>query len=537
MKLGNFKIPVAIILFTLGIILGVEIQKAFSVDNLQEGVLKLKDVLTYTDKYYVEKVDNTKLVNDAINGMLNDLDPHSVYIPPKEQENVQETLRGDFDGIGIEYQMINDTITVVSAIAGGPSEALGIKPRDQIIEIEGKSAIGFTNDQVRNSLRGKAGTKVSVTIKRYGVKSPIHYDITRNKIPLYSVVAHFLYDSKTGYVKVSRFSETTFDELSNALKDLKAKGMQQLILDLRGNPGGYLEQAVKMSDLFISGKKKIVYTKGRKSNFDEEYYSSETSAYENVPLIILVNSGSASASEIVSGAVQDWDRGLIVGETTFGKGLVQRSFVLPDNSVLRLTVSKYYTPSGRSIQRDYKDLKNIDEYYEEAGDQKAKEGNNLEHTAEKDSTKAVYKTHSGRIVYGGGGITPDYIIKSGKLTAFTTELLKNNLFYPFMLHYLDTHSNRIKTEYGNDLNKFLSDFSLSSKDLDQFINFVKSKGVKFIPDEYARDQDYIISRLKAQVARNFWGEEGWFSEMLTSDTQFQKAVTLFHEAKELANLK
>ena len=537
MKLKNFKIPYSIIILTLGIILGILIQRVFSDDNLHNGLTKLSDVLTYTEKYYVDKVDSQKLVVAAINGMLGKLDPHSVYISPKQLMSVEESFRGDFDGVGIEFQIINDTITVVSPITGGPSEMLGIQPGDKIVKINGTDAVGFTNDDVRAKLRGKSGTKVQVTIVRYGTKNPIVYEITRARIPLYSVDTHFIYDGNTGYVSLSKFSETTFAELDSALNDLKNRGMKQLVLDLRGNPGGYLNQAVKVVNLFIDKNKLIVYTKGRRPEFDEEYKASEPAEFKYLPLIILVNKGSASASEIVSGAMQDWDRALIVGETTFGKGLVQRQFPLPDNSAFRLTIARYYTPSGRLIQRDYKDLKSTTEYYEEAGNDKEKDGNNLEHTAEKDSALPKFKTHDGRIVYGGGGITPDYIIKSGSISDYTIQLMKNNIFYQFILNYLDTHKKDIQTEYGNDLKKFSNEFSFKNSDLLNFTGFAQSKGIKLNPKEYAVDKIFISTRLKAELARTFWKSKGWYMVMLKVDDQFQKALSLFGEAKQLANLK
>lgn len=529
--------PYLIMVLTLGIVLGTQIEKVFSDDNLRDNIIKLNDVLSYTEKYYVEEVDTPKLVEAAINGMLAKLDPHSVYIPASQIENVEESFRGDFEGIGIEFQVVNDTITVVSPISGGPSEALGILSGDRIVKIEGNDAVGLTNDEVREKLRGDAGTEVNVTIYRPEADKIIDYKITRDTIPLYSVDARLMFNDKTGYISVSRFSETTYDELKNALTDLKEKGMKQLVLDLRGNPGGYLSQAVKISDLFISGNKKIVYTKGRRGDFDEDFFASEPSDFEKIPLIILVNNGSASASEIVSGAVQDWDRGLIVGETTFGKGLVQRQFELPDNSALRLTISRYYTPSGRLIQRDYKNLKDKEEYYSEAGGNDEEEGDNLYHSAEKDSSKPVFKTNSGRVVYGGGGITPDYIVKSEDFTEYTTDLLKNNIFYQFALNYLDRSGRVIQDKYGKNLNSFIKDFSFSKDDINRLIQFAASKDIKFRSDDFSKDKEYILTRLKAQIARNFWKNDGWYSVLLLTDNQMLKAVTLFDEAKDLANLK
>ena len=537
MKPGKIKFPFTIIILVLGIVLGLQIQKTFSNDHLNDSISKFSDVLTYTEKYYMEDVDTPKLVEAAINGMLLKLDPHSVYIPAKQLESVEESFRGDFEGIGIEYQVVNDTLTVVSPITGGPSEALGIMSGDRIVKIDGISVIGINNEDVRKKLRGKAGTKVKVSILRPGIIKLQDYVITRDKIPIYSVDTHFMIDNGTGYISVSRFSETTYDEVLSALNDLNSKGMKQLIFDLRGNPGGYLNQAVKISDLFLDGKKKIVYTKGRRAEFNEEYFSGESSPFEKLPLIILVNKGSASASEIVSGALQDWDRGLIVGETTFGKGLVQRQFTLPDNSALRLTISQYFTPSGRLIQRDYKNKKDKDEYYSQAGNKKEEEGDNLDHKAEGDSSLKVYKTNGGRIVYGGGGITPDYIIKTEDITDYTSELLKNNLFYLFVLKYLDNHTAEIKTKYHNDFNLFLSDFKISSGIVKDFTDFASSKNVKMNEEGFKKDNAYITARLKAQIARNFWKNEGWYQVLVKTDNQIAKAETLFQEAKDLAKLK
>ena len=530
----SFKYPFLFIILTLGIVVGIQIEKIFSGDNLREGIRKFNDVLTFTEKYYAEEVDTPKLVEEAIKGMFNQLDPHSVYIPAKQFANIEESFRGDFEGIGIEFQVVNDTLTVVSPITGGPSEALGISSGDRIVKINGEDCIGISNEEVRTKLRGKAGTIVNVSIIRNGISEPIEYKITRDKIPIYSVDTHFIYNNKTGYVSVSRFSETTYDELKDALKDLKASGMEQLILDLRGNPGGYLNQAVRISDLFIDGEKRIVYTRGRREEFNDDFLASKSSDYEKIPLIILINKGSASASEIVSGAVQDWDRGLIVGETSFGKGLVQRQFPLFDNSAIRLTISKYYTPSGRSIQRDYK---NKDNYYANLGNRNETEGDNITHVAEQDSSRPVFKTESGRTVYGGGGITPDYIILSDKISDYTRDLLRNNIFYQFVLKYLDGNGDQIDISFGDNLGKFRTEFNFSQEEENSFINFAKNKGVEIVDEDYKNDRDYIFARLKAQIARNYWKNKGWYTILLDYDTQFLKAVTLFDEAKDLANLK
>ncbi|MGE5400893.1 MAG: S41 family peptidase [Ignavibacteriales bacterium] len=531
---NKFKTPVvAVIVLTIGIILGIEIQKVISSDNLRESLRKFDDVLTFTDKYYVEKVDTQKLIESAINGMLDSLDPHSVYIPAKQMENVEEQFRGNFEGIGIEFQVVNDTLTVVSPITGGPSEALGIMAGDRIVKIDNKSCIGITTEQVRSKLRGEAGSKVTISISRPGVKGINDYIIVRDKIPLYSVDSHFMYDDETGYISLSRFSETSTQEMLQALDDLQKKGMKRLIFDLRNNPGGYLNQAFQIADLFVDGDKMIVYTRGRKSEFNEEYHASKPYPYEKLPLIVLVNSGSASASEIVSGAIQDWDRGLIVGETTFGKGLVQRQFMLPDNSALRLTISKYYTPSGRLIQRSYKDKK---AYFANMHSKTENDGLNIEHMAEKDSSKPVYKTKGGRIVYGGGGITPDYIVNSEKLQSYSVALRRANLFYLYVLSYMDRNGEQIKNKYYKDFKSFKNNFRFTDKDLNDFIKFSADKKVPFVKDEYEKDKDYIRVQLKAYIARDLWKNDGWYQILLSIDNQFNKAQKEFSEAEKLANL-
>ncbi len=536
MKPKLLKISYVIILLIVGVFLGTKLEQLFPSNKQQTQIATLNDVIKYTEKYYVDKVDTQKLIDAAINGMLGKLDPHTVYIPAKDVQSANQELDSDFQGIGIEFQIVNDTIVVVSAISGGPSEALGIQSGDRIVKIDGKSSVGINNDQVRQRLLGKAGTHVNVSIKRFGVNHLLNFDITRAKIPVYAVDAYFMLNQNTGYVSLTKFSENAYNELDSALISLKKKGMTQLILDLRGNPGGYLNQAVDIADLFIKDHRKIVYTKGRLKQFDEEFNASKSSPFEKIPLIILVNHGSASASEIVSGAIQDWDRGLIVGVTTFGKGLVQRQFSLPDSAALRLTIAKYYTPSGRCIQRNYKGLKNRKDYFTEPESETEKVGNNLYHTEEKDTTQKIYKTHAGRTVYGGGGITPDYIVKNRDLSDYTIDLMKNNVFYQFMLLYLDENQKAIQTKY-TDLKSFVNDFQFSNKTMDDFIKFAAKKGVKFIKADYDKDKVYIETRLKAQIARNYWKNDGWYEVMENVDTQLKKAETLFYEAKDLASLK
>lgn len=521
-------------IFFGGAFIGFKFNTLSSQDNISDALRKLSYVIELTYKYYVDDVNLNELTEAAIKGMFEKLDPHTTYIPPKQLERVEEEFKGEFEGVGIEFQILNDTLTVVTPITGGPSEAVGIMPGDRIVKINNESAIGIKTDDVRKKLRGPKGTTVKVSVYRPPLKNLIDFTITRDKIPLYSVDTYFMYDNETGYISVSRFSETTFNEVTKALDELKSKGMKKLIFDLRNNPGGYMNQAINIADLFLSGDKLVVFTKGRRTEFNEEYNCSMQSDYENLPIIVLVNNGSASASEIVSGAIQDWDRGLIVGEKTFGKGLVQRQFTLNDNSAVRITISRYYTPSGRSIQKDYSDKKS---YYKVDKDEDTDEEvvDNFDHKKEKSSKKDLPKFSTkilNRTVYGGGGITPDYIIPTDTLTSLTIDLVRNNTFYSFVRSYMDANANKIRNEY-NSLAKFKSNFMITKDIEEEFINFAKNKGIKFDENKYKVDREYILLRLKAQIARDIWKNDGWYYVILESDKQFTKSLELFGKAKDL----
>ncbi len=528
------QLPTIIIVLMFGIFIGIKYSDIVIFSGNKEEIKKISEVLSKTEKYYVDSVDSKKLVEDAINGMFSELDPHTVYISKTEQTASEEQFRGNFEGIGIEFQIINDTITVVSPITGGPSEIAGIISGDRIVKINGKSSIGFTNEKVVKSLRGKKGTSVELTILRPSTKKETKYNITRNTINLYSVDVALMFDNETGYVNVTRFSETTTDELQNALNNLSKQGMKKLVLDLRNNPGGYLDQARSVTDLFLSGNKLIVSTRGRGNQLLEQLTAETDDEFENIPLIVLVNRGSASASEIVAGAVQDWDRGLIAGETTFGKGLVQRPILLNDDSAVRITIARYYTPSGRTIQRDYKDKK---KYVEELMQQDDIEMNNINHDAEKDSTKQKYKTKFGRTVYGGGGITPDYIIEPEYSSEYSNELRKGNIYYQFVRNYLDKYGVEIRKKYAGNLSKFINEFGLNENDMNELIKYAESRNIKFVKADYTKDKELIRTRLKAFVARDLFNDIGWYSVLLRIDNQFMKASKLFNEAINLPGFK
>lgn len=535
----RFSIPLIVTVFFVAFVGGTQFNHLISGDNIYEQLSKFKDVLSLTEKYYVEDVDTQNLTEHAITGLLNELDPHSVYIKAQQMQRVTEDFQGRFEGIGVEFSIVNDTITVVQPIGGGPSASLGIMSNDKIVRIDGKSSIGFTTDQVMKSLKGPKGTKVSVSIARSGVKELLEFEIVRDVIPLYSVDVSTMLNDKVGYVNVTRFAETTSKEMFAALQKLKSQGMKQLVLDLRSNPGGYLDQAVKMADLFLEadakgGPRKVVYTLSRKTEFNEEYFAYTNSEFEKIPLIILLSNGSASASEIVSGAIQDWDRGLIVGETSFGKGLVQKQFPLSDGSALRLTISRYYTPSGRLIQRSYA---NKDKYQEEAFTREEQEGENIEHKeSTADTSRPKFKTAAGRVILGGGGITPDFIVKPGTITKYSIQLNRRNMFYEFITGYLTRSGEQIKNKYKTDMLSFNKNFAIDDSLMNEFLAFTKEKKVDFVEDDYKKDKDYIQARLKAYIARNYWNNEGWYSVLLGIDNQVKKAITLFPEAEKIARM-
>jgi carboxyl-terminal processing protease len=531
----QFSVVAVFVLLIFGVLIGTQI-RAFSDDNIYEQQKKFEDVLNYAKKYYVDDISASTLVTAAIEGLLKSLDPHSVYISPKQLEKVQEDFKGSFEGVGIEFNILNDTITVVSPIFGGPSEKAGIFAGDKIVKINSESAVKFKNEDVQKKLRGEKGTKVEVSIVRAGVSGLMNFEIIRDKIPLYSVDAKFMLDDGIGYMEINRFASTTYQEFMDGLREMRGKGMKKLILDLRNNPGGYLEQSFRLANEFLKRGQKIVYTRGRRPDFNEDYDATGTGEFQDLPIIILVNNASASASEIVSGAIQDHDRGLIVGETTFGKGLVQRQFELSDGSAFRLTTARYYTPTGRIIQRSFKG--SDEEYYKEAYSRDEETSDNVEHKeASADTTsRPKFKTDGGRTVLGGGGVTPDYIVKWGRLEEYTSKL--RGRIFEFTTHYMDKNGPKLRSEYTkDDVVKFIASFVVSDDLMQSFIEFGETKGVKFNKEQYEKNKEYLKALLRSQVARNLFGLEGFFRSTLPVDPQFQKAMSLFPEAKRIAGLK
>ncbi len=501
-----------------------------------QALLKIQRTLDIINLFYVDSVNNDKLAEAAIEEMLKTLDPHSTYISKDEVREMNEPLEGNFEGVGIQFNIFNDTILVVNPIAGGPSEKLGIRAGDRIIKIDTQlvAGVGIKNNDVFKKLRGKKGTVVNVSIARRGEKNLLDFSIIRDKIPIYSLDASYMVDKEIGYIKLARFSATTIDEFNKAIADLKAKGMKDLILDLASNGGGYLNTAVDLADEFLDDKKMIVYTQGLTSP-RTEYKSTEKGEWQIGRLAVIVDESSASASEIVSGAVQDWDRGLIVGRRTFGKGLVQRPFNLTDGSMIRLTVARYYTPSGRLIQKPYD--KGFKDYSEEI----IKRYNNGELTNADsihfpDSLK--YKTLiSKRTVYGGGGIMPDIFVPldTTAYTKYYNAIMRKNIIYPLILQYLDRERNNLKDKY-KVFEDFKTSFIVGQSILDTIAAKAKREKIEFTEEEKNKSADDIKIYIKAMLARDLWDNSQYFEIINPTRPEYIKTIEALRD-KKLYNKK
>ncbi|MCX6275326.1 MAG: S41 family peptidase [Bacteroidetes bacterium] len=500
---------------------------SFSQPYAQPGKI---DYALQAIKYaYVDTINEKKITDDAIRAMVKDLDPHSVYIPVEEMREMNEPLVGKFEGVGIQFNILNDTIMITQTIAGGPSEKLGLRQGDRIVKVDGvvKAGIKITNNDVLKLLRGDKGTKVTVGILRRGNADLIDYTITRDQIPLYSVDATYMVTPKVGYIKISRFAESTVDEFKSALAKLKEQGMESLVLDLQANGGGYLNSAVKLSDEFLSDGKKIVFTRGR-TTMSEDFNSTSTGGWEKGKLAILIDESSASASEIVSGAIQDWDRGLIIGRRSFGKGLVQKPIPLPDGSAIRLTVAHYYTPSGRCIQKPY-ELGDEEEYEMDFANRiKNGELTNPDSIHFSDSTK--YFTNNKRLVRGGGGIMPDVFVPldTTEFSAFFTDLRRQNAFSDFVLTWVDNNRADLKSSYPT-LADFNSKFSVSEKFMNDFLANAEKLKVKSDSAGLKLSYDLIKLNIKAVIAQNLWSTEGAVEIYNARNKALKKAVDALND--------
>ncbi len=535
-KNSRFQIRLPIIItiaLASGVFIGAKMfgSGSTSESDVAKGLYKFKEIVSYIDRDYVDTVNTDKLMDDAITGMLEKLDPHTSYIPSKDIQLANAQLEGDFEGIGIEFQIIKDTIYVVSPISGGPSESLGLKSGDKIIKIDDKQAAGIKigTQDVFKQLRGKKGTKVKVTIIRRGNKKPIDFVITRDKIPTYSVDASYMIDNKTGYIKVSRFAANTYVEFKQALVKLKGQGMTQLMIDLRDNPGGYLDRATKIVDELLAGNKLIVYTDGKESKYDQKIFAYNKGDFEEGAIVILINEGSASASEIVSGAIQDNDRGIIIGRRSFGKGLVQMPIPLTDGSELRLTISRYYTPSGRCIQKPFG--KNAEDYELDLL-HRYQHGEFFHADSIKFTDTLKYYTKNRRVVYGGGGIMPDVFIPrdTSLYSHYLGDLFSKNVIREYTLNYTNEHKKELE---AMTLAQFKDNFEVSEKMLKEVIELGKRSDVKYTEKEFNRSKPLIKNNIKALIARGIWKNEGFYPIYNESDDVYKGALKYFEQAKRI----
>lgn len=484
---------------------------------------KFRRALQYMRLSYVDSVDENKMTEIAIKSMLEELDPHSVYMSAEEIKQANEPLEGNFDGVGIQFQIIRDTINVVDVIAGGPSETVGIQAGDKIVAIDQENATGkeVNNTFVVNHLRGPKGTKVIVGIMRKGEKDPIEFTVTRDKIPIYSIDAAYMVAPEIGYIKLNKFAATTMDEFSDAIKELKKENFKSLILDLRDNGGGYLQTAIDMADQFLPKDQLVLFTQGR-SDPRHDYVATSKGAFEKGKLVILIDEGSASASEIVSGAMQDCDRALIIGRRSFGKGLVQRPFSLPDGSVMRMTVARYYTPSGRCIQKPYND--GHEKYYEDLSD-RMEHGEFVHPDSIKFPDSLRYKTNAGRVVYGGGGIMPDVFIPldTTKYSDYYVKLIRKNLFSTFTLDYLSQNREKLLSDYQT-VELFKKNHKIDETYIKSFLDAAEKAGVEFEQEGYDQSKVIIETLLNAYLARSLYGPEAYYIIISDIDTELMKAI-------------
>jgi carboxyl-terminal processing protease len=520
----NIFLPIIIALsVTAGIFAGIYLpgRKGYTGhSSIRSRNDKLGNIISIIESNYVDSVSRTDLEETAIPGILKKLDPHSIYIPAKDLKRANEPLEGNFDGIGISFNLLTDTILVISTIPGGPSEKAGLIAGDKIIYVNDSLIAGkkITDELAMGMLKGPRGTLVKLKILRKGQKELIPFEITRDKIPRYSIDVSYMLNDNTGYIKINNFAVTTFDEFMNGLTELKSKGMTKLIVDLRGNSGGIMESAIRIADQFLKKGQLIVYTKGRSQPRNDAVAAGD-GEFETGDLVILIDEWSASASEILAGAIQDNDRGTIIGRRSFGKGLVQEPVMFPDGSGMRLTVARYYTPTGRSIQKPYNE--GTDKYYEDFHERFSR-GEYLIEDSIHLNNLPKFRTAGGRILYGEGGIMPDKFVPldtSGFSTYFAT--VRNSLIYKFALKYTEANRETLKkfTEYG-EMERYLDKQGL----LDQFVRFATSNGIKKDAKGLNISGNIIHTQIKAYIVRNILDNKGFYPIWEELDTTLKYAI-------------
>lgn len=495
-----------------------------------EEARKLQMALYAITNLYVDPTDNSKLVEDAITGMLEKLDPHSNYMNPEETKEMTEPLQGNFDGIGVQFNMLTDTLYIIQVIPGGPSEKVGLMAGDRIIQVDDTLIAGVkmkTND-IMKRLRGPKGTEVRLKVLRAKNPELIDFRIIRGKIPMYSMDAAYMADKTTGYIKLNRFAASSADEFSEALAKLKKQGMNNLILDLQGNGGGYLNIAIDLADEFLTKDKLIVYTEGSKQP-REDAKATSRGGFEEGRLVVMVDESSASASEILAGAVQDWDRGVVIGRRTFGKGLVQKPIPMPDGSMIRLTVSRYYTPTGRSIQKPYENGK-IEDYNHDLIDRYNKgELMSADSIHFPDSMK--YSTlATKRIVYGGGGIMPDRFIPidTTRYTDYHRKLVATGLVNRVAMNYLDRNRTEMTKKYAK-FATYKQQFDITDDTMQELITLATTEKIEFNEEQYNRSKPLIMLQLKALIARDLYDMAEYFQVINDDNNSYQEALRIIND--------
>lgn len=520
---NKFLMPVAFaVTLIAGILLGWVISHNTRTGNPGED--KLLNVFSLIQDKYVEEIESDSLVEMTIPLLLKNLDPHSAYIPAKDLEAANSDLEGKFSGVGISFRIHNDTLNVVEVISDGPSEKAGMLPGDRIIEVDGKSiaGVGIDEDDVFKMLRGPKGTQVKLTVKRANSHKPLKFDITRDDIPVESIDASYMIDDTTGFIKVSRFGRTTYAEFLQALNKLRLDGAESFIVDLRNNGGGYMEPAIMMVNEFLPAGKLIVSTKGRNPREDQVILSDGTGAFQDYNVVVLINEFSASASEIFSGAIQDNDRGWIVGRRSFGKGLVQQPILLADSSEVRLTVQRYYTPSGRCIQKDYKPGQNDD--YDRELINRFNNGELLSADSIKLNIEEKFLTAGGREVYGGGGIMPDYFVPEDTSHISSYFINVSNQGLPIQYAYEYADNNRAQLSKAKDVKALLKMLPSDAVLLGDFVRYAAGKGVPARWYYINISSPLLVNQLKALIARGVFGLDGFYQVSNTMDTTLDEAL-------------
>lgn len=522
MKFRTLVLAVALVGCATGIWVSTRAAQARS-DDVNEFLRTFSQIVDVVETSYVDEVDSADLVQGAIRGMLRTLDPHSSFLDSRSYRDMREEQRGSFSGLGIVISLRGDEnlLTVISPIEDTPAARAGIRAGDVIAEIEGEETLGMSIDDALVRLRGLKGTQVSIKIRREGERELFPFTITRDDIPTNSIQFAYMLQPGIGYIRIKNFTQTTDRELREKLELLADQGMEKLLLDLRWNPGGLLDQAVKVSSEFLGKGDKVVFTHGRTPRSEEEHFANAEGAWGDVPMVVLINRGSASASEIVAGAIQDHDRGVVVGETSWGKGLVQTVYSLSQNSAVALTTARYYTPSGRLIQRDYKSL---EDYFSPASDDE-------DPLAERDpeSDLEVFYTDVGRKVFGGGGIRPDIVVKREELPGLAETLQRRSAFFEFARLY------RVDHEEAPELEKFKVRPALM-REFRDFLTETKEK-LEFTDEEFEESTEYIRRALRAEIMGNYHGLEARSRVLAEGDQQLQEALKYFSEAKRMARMR